>query len=149
MKSYICSHDTFLRLKTVKNGLLQEWGFKFCLRFRRLKSCDRRVFKKKNLFNFGFKGVMEKCVGCFLVYLFLRVFIFDQKVLPEWRFKFLCATYPLGSCKTHYSLLTLQVHIVDKNASRYCNKDITVILTEAILVTLCQLWKWLCMVRKL
>ena len=146
MKSYICSHDTFLWLKTVKNGVLQEWGFKFCLRFRRhflgVSNLVIGGFSKKKLFNFGFKGVMEK-------YLFLRVFIFDQKVLPEWRFKFLCATYPLGSCKTHYSLLTLQVHIVDKNASRYCNKDITVILTEAILVTLCQLWKWLCMVRKL
>ena len=31
----------------------------------------------------------------------------------------------------------------------YCNKDIKVISTEAILVTLCQLWKWFCMLRKL
>ena len=33
--------------------------------------------------------------------------------------------------------------------SRYCNKDIKVISTKAILVTLCQLWKWFRMVRKL
>ena len=33
----------------------------------------------------------------------LGVFIFDQKVLREWKFKFLCETNPLGSCKTHYS----------------------------------------------
>ena len=31
-----------------------------------------------------------------------------------------------------------QVHKVDKNLSRYCNKDIEVITIEAILVTLCQ-----------
>ena len=29
-------------------------------------------------------------------------FIFDQKVLQEWRFKFLIETNPLGSCKTYY-----------------------------------------------
>ena len=27
-------------------------------------------------FHFGFKGVMEKCVGCFLVYLFFFYFFF-------------------------------------------------------------------------
>ena len=32
---YICSHDTFLGLKIVKKGVLREWGFYFCLRFRR------------------------------------------------------------------------------------------------------------------
>ena len=32
----------------------------------------------------------------------LGVFIFDQKVLREWEFKFLCETNTLGSCKTHY-----------------------------------------------
>ena len=46
-------------------------------------------------------------------------------------------------------LLTLQVHKVDKNVSRYCNKDIKVISVEAVLVTLYQLWKWYCMVKKL
>ena len=33
----------------------------------------------------------------------LRVFIFDEKVLWEWRFKFLCETNPLSSFKMHYS----------------------------------------------
>ena len=46
-------------------------------------------------------------------------------------------------------LLTHRVHNLDKNVSRYFNKDIKVISTEVILVTLCQLWKWFCMVRKL
>ena len=31
-------------------------------------------FKKIFLFNFGLKGVTEKCVACFLVYLFLGAF---------------------------------------------------------------------------
>ena len=38
---------------------------------------------------------------------------------------------------------------VDKNVSRYCNKDIKVISVQAIFVTLCQLWKWFSMLRKL
>ena len=33
----------------------------------------------------------------------LGFFIFDQKVFWEWRFKFVCETNPLGSCKTQYS----------------------------------------------
>ena len=71
-------------LKIVKNGVLREWGFKFCLRFRRHffrrpKSCDRRVLKKKNVFDFGLKSVIEKCVGCFLVYLFLKVLFFKKR----------------------------------------------------------------------
>ena len=36
-------------------------------------------------------------------------------------------------------LLTLQVHKVDENLSRYCNKNIKVMSIEALLVTLCQL----------
>ena len=32
-----------------------------------------RFFKKRFL-NFGLKGIIEKCVGCFLVYLFLGGF---------------------------------------------------------------------------
>ena len=50
----------------------------------------------------GLKGVMEKCVGCFLVYLFLRVLFFLKKILRDRKFKFLCETYPLVSCNTHY-----------------------------------------------
>ena len=29
-------------------------------------------FRKKKFFKFGFQGFIEKCVGCFLVYLFLK-----------------------------------------------------------------------------
>ena len=37
-------------------------------------------------------------------------------------------------------LLTLQVHkLLDKNVSRYCNKNIKVISIEALLAPLCQL----------
>ena len=32
--------------------------------------------KKNNNNNFGLKGVIEKCMGCFLVYLSLKVFCF-------------------------------------------------------------------------
>ena len=32
-------------------------------------------FKRLFFLNFGLKGVIETCVGCFLVYLFLRVFL--------------------------------------------------------------------------
>ena len=46
-------------------------------------------------------------------------------------------------------LPTLQVHKVDKNVSRYGNKDIEVIYAEATLMPLCELWKWFCMVKKL
>ena len=35
-------------------------------------------FWKHFFFNIGLKGVIEKCVGCFLLYLFLRGF-FDKK----------------------------------------------------------------------
>ena len=33
--------------------------------------------------------------------------------------------------------------------SRYCNKDMKLTSIQAVLVTLCQLWKWFCMLRKL
>ena len=36
-------------------------------------------------------------------------------------------------------LQTLHVHKVEENVSRYCNKEIKVILIEAILVTVCHL----------
>ena len=71
----------FLKLKIVKNGVLWEWGFYFCLRFKRqffghTKLGDWWVFLKK--INFGLKGVMEKFVGCFLVYLFLGLFLIKK-----------------------------------------------------------------------
>ena len=34
-----------------------------------------RKFSKKSFFNLGLKDVIEKCAGCFLVYLFLRGFL--------------------------------------------------------------------------
>ena len=69
----------FLKLKIVHNGVLWEWGFYFCLGFRcqffgHTKLGDSWVFNF--FFHFGFKGVMEKCVGCFLVYLFFFYFFF-------------------------------------------------------------------------
>ena len=39
--------------------------------------------------------------------------------------------------------------IVDKNVSRYCNKDIKVLSVQARFATLCQFWKWFYMLRKL
>ena len=76
---------TIVLFKVKKNGtkkVLREWRFKFSLRFRRhffshTKFCKLRVLKTF-FFNIGLKGVIEKCVGCFLLYLFLRGF-FDKK----------------------------------------------------------------------
>ena len=87
----------------VKNGYYGNDGFIFCLRFRRHflgipNWVIDELFKKK----FGLKGVIEKCVDCFLVYLFLRALFFYKKVLRDRKFKFLCETYPLVRCNTHY-----------------------------------------------
>ena len=66
----------FLGLKIVKNRILREWWIYFCLRFRRhffrrTKLGDWWDFQKIVFYlNFGLKGVIEKCVGCFVVYLF-------------------------------------------------------------------------------
>ena len=38
---------------------------------------------------------------------------------------------------------------VVKSVPRYCTKDIEVLSSQAIFVTLCQLWKWSYMLRKL
>ena len=77
-------HSTFLRLKIIKNGVLRKWWFYFCLRFRRnffrhTKLRDWWVFKKNNNNNFGLKGVIEKCMGCFLVYVSLKVLLFLKR----------------------------------------------------------------------
>ena len=45
-------------------------------------------------------------------------------------------------------LVTLQVLKVDRNVSRYWNNDIKVMSIKAILVILCQLWKWFCLLKK-
>ena len=68
---YICSHDTFLGLKIVKNGYCGNEGINFAWDlgaiFLGIPDWVIGWFLKKN---FGLEGVMEKCVGCFLVYLF-------------------------------------------------------------------------------
>ena len=58
----------FLELKIDKNWVLWKQWFYFCLRFR------RHVFRQSKFYfflNFDLKCVIEKCVSCFLVYLFL------------------------------------------------------------------------------
>ena len=60
-------------------------------------------FLKKVFFNFGLKAVIEKCVGCFLVYLFLRILFFDQKVLRDRKFFFCVWNLSTGSLQ--YTLL--------------------------------------------
>ena len=40
-------------------------------------------FSKKNFLNFGLKEVMEKCVGCFLVYLFFGGVLFKNEGLHD------------------------------------------------------------------
>ena len=58
----------------VKKGIT-EMEIMFSLRFRchffrHIKLCDFAGFEKKIFFELGIKGLMEKCVSCFLVYLF-------------------------------------------------------------------------------
>ena len=57
---------------------ITEIRFYFCLRFRcqfgHTKLGDWRGFFLKKGFSFGFKGVVEKCAGCFLIYLFFFFF---------------------------------------------------------------------------
>ena len=62
-------------------------------------------FSKKNFFSilvFIEKWCHRKMCGLFPCVPIFKGFIFDQKVLQEWRFKFLIETNPLGSCKTYY-----------------------------------------------
>ena len=77
---HICSRDTFLRLKIVKNGELREWGFKLCLRhrrhfFRRTKLGDWRVFKKIFL-KFWSSRCHRKMCGLFPCIPILKVLFF-------------------------------------------------------------------------
>ena len=71
-------HLFFLDLKIVKNGYCGNDGFIFAwdlgVIFSGIPNLVIGQFLKFFFFNFGLKGVVEKCVGCFLVYLFLRVF---------------------------------------------------------------------------
>ena len=59
-------------------------------------------FSKKKFLNFVLKGDVEKCVGCFLAYLVLKVLFKKKKVLRDRKFKFLCEAYPPVRCNTHY-----------------------------------------------
>ena len=70
--------------------------------FRRTKLDDWWGFLKKEFLILNLKGVMEKWVGCFLVYLFLRGLFFYKKVLRGGRFNFLRETYPPKLCNTRY-----------------------------------------------
>ena len=61
----------FYCYKPAKRWVLREWGFGFSLGFSghffmRTKFLIRWIFKKF----FDYKGVIEKCVGCFHVYPF-------------------------------------------------------------------------------
>ena len=63
--------------------------------FRHSKLDDWRVLKYFFLI-FGLKGVIEICVGCFLVYLFFGRFLWGGGI---------CEKGVLGSCITHYYFL--------------------------------------------
>ena len=56
--------------------VLQEWWFEFSLGFKEIFLDVPNLWfagLKKIIWNLGLKGVMEKYVGCFLVYSFLGV----------------------------------------------------------------------------
>ena len=56
------------------DGLSLAWDLGII--FLDISNCVVREFWKKNFFNLGFKGVIVKCVDCFLAYLFLRGFFY-------------------------------------------------------------------------
>ena len=72
---YICLRDAFLELKM---GIV-EVGFIFSLRFRCnfFRDTDFLRFKISKFFfkKIQILGIIEKRIGCFLVYLFLEVFL--------------------------------------------------------------------------
>ena len=60
LKLYICLHGTFLGLKNSLKWVLWEWGFIFCLRFRRhfFRHTDFfrfKILKKKIFLNSDFR----------------------------------------------------------------------------------------------
>ena len=76
---------------------------------------------------FGLEGVVEKCVGCFLVYLFSRGFFiknegmcnnFKKHIVISFSCVFMCfygwkgyiVKIALGSCKTHYYLPDMSLY---------------------------------------
>ena len=69
----------------LKNGYYGNDGFIFTgdlgVIFLGIPNLVNSSFSKKNIFfsNFGLKGVVEKCVGCFLVYLFWGVHFFIER----------------------------------------------------------------------
>ena len=109
--------------------------------FRHTKLSDRWVFKKK-IFNFGLKVVVEKCVGCFLVYLFY-FFFGGGGVIKKWSihdslrthcypyfsvFWWLKRVYARNSCQkrcnTHYSAATpnnVNEKVIFKNSAPFSN----------------------------
>ena len=68
-------HHTFFILKGGWKGYYGNYGLDFSLGFRHnsISILSYAVLKKKFFLNLGLKGAIEKCAGCFLVYLLLRV----------------------------------------------------------------------------
>ena len=66
----------------VKNGYCGNDGFIFAwdlgINFLCIPNWVIDGFLKFFCFNFGLKGIIEKFVGCFLAYLFLRVFLLKR-----------------------------------------------------------------------
>ena len=96
---------------------MREWWFYFYLGFRRhfLGVPNWVIGGFLNIFflNLGFTGVMEKCVGCFLVYLFFwGGWFFYKKVLRGGRFNFLRETYPPKRCNTRYCICEYDIKVL-------------------------------------
>ena len=119
----------FLRVKIIKNGVLRKWWFYFCLRFRRnffrhTKLRDWWVFKKNNNNNFGLKGVIEKCMGCFLVYVSLKVLLFLKRyywnVGLNFCVKFICR---IAAIHTTRVLFLMVKHLLGLTLKQVFSKD--------------------------
>ena len=101
-----------------------EWWFYFCLRFRhqffKAYQIGWWVVFLKNVF--GLEGAIEKCVGCFLLYLLFGFFLLKTAVcviilknalLPHfyvhlWLGRVYAKRRVLGSCRTHYWFQTTE-----------------------------------------
>ena len=58
------------------NGLSLAWDLGVI--FQAYQIVRSASFSEKKFFNVGLKGVMEKCVSCSLVYLFLKTFLIKK-----------------------------------------------------------------------
>ena len=109
-----------------------------CLRFRRHFFLSIPNYMVSGFLRkiFGLEGVIEKCVGCFLVYLFFKkkknlktgiwVIIKKKRIVTSFLCVFMvkkgiCKKGVLGSCRTHY---WVDIGVIQKTNKNFLSKNI-------------------------